>query len=107
MKQAILITAYKNLDFISNIIEHFDEYFDFYIHIDKKCKEDSSIFDKYNQVYVFKQYRIQWGGLNHCKAIFLLMSKAFEKRYGFYHLITGSDYPIKSLNEFKTFFEKY
>ncbi len=38
MQQAILITAYKNIAHLREIIDFFDDDFLFYIHIDKKSK---------------------------------------------------------------------
>lgn len=105
MKQAILITAYTQLEFLNEIIGFFDEDFDFYIHIDKKTKtEDLSYLDKPN-VKLYSKYRIQWGSEKHLRAIVLLMEEAWKNGgYSYYHLITGSDYPIKPLVEFKAFF---
>lgn len=109
MKQAILITAYRDLKFICSIIEYFDndDDFEFYIHIDRKCREDSSVFSKYKHVYVYSCYKIVWGSVNHSKAILYLMQKALKGNAEFFHLITGSDYPVKKLSEFKSFFEKH
>jgi len=106
MKQAILITAYKDLDFITQVISVFDDDFTFFIHIDKKCKEDFTVFSKYKNVFLFNKYRIEWGGSNHLMAILLLIKEAHKTgQFDYYHLITGSDYPIKPLSEFKAFFE--
>lgn len=105
MKQAILITAYKDLDFIEEIIDYFDSDFDFFIHIDKKCKEDQCMLSKHPNVCVFSSFKIEWGSVNHLKSILLLLKNAHQKdRYSYYHLITGSDYPIQSLEQFKHFF---
>ena len=105
MKQAILITAYTQLEFLDEIIRFFDEDFDFYIHIDKKTKTgDLSFLDKPN-VKVYSKYRVQWGSEKHLRAIVLLMEEAWKNGgYSYFHLITGSDYPIKPLAEFKSFF---
>ncbi|MDD4489405.1 MAG: beta-1,6-N-acetylglucosaminyltransferase [Paludibacter sp.] len=108
MKQAILITAYKDLDFLSEIISYFDDDFYFFIHIDKKCKEDTSGLNHFNQVYVYHNYHIEWGGSNHLMAILLLIREAYKKHeYEYFHLITGSDFPVKPLSAFKDFFEKH
>ena len=104
MKQAILITAYKDLSFLQRIVSCFDEDFDFYIHIDKKCKEPNPVFEC-GHVIVLKKYRIEWGSERHLWAMFDLLEMACKKGgYSYYHIITGSDYPIKALSEFKSFF---
>ncbi len=105
MKQAVLITAYCQLAFLKEIVGFFDDQFDFYIHIDKKTKkEDLSYLDLPN-VKVYSRYRVQWGSEKHLRAIVFLMKEAHKcGGYSYYHLITGSDYPIKSLTNFKSFF---
>lgn len=107
MKQAILITAYTQLEFLYRIIDYFDGDFDFYIHIDKKTESKSLCFENRTNVKVYSKYRIQWGSETHLKAIIFLMEEAWKGgNYSYYHLITGSDFPIKPLAEFKSFFSK-
>lgn len=105
MKQAILITAYCQLEFLKEIVGFFDDHFDFYIHIDKKSpKKDIPFMDMPN-VKVYSKYRVQWGSEKHLRAIVFLMEEANKVGdYSYYHLITGSDYPVKSLSEFLSFF---
>lgn len=43
--QAILITAYKNFDYLCSLAENLVDNFDVYIHIDKKSKERKSIIE--------------------------------------------------------------
>ncbi len=106
MKHAVLITIYKDLFFIKKIIEYFDKDFTFYIHIDRKSKENYAFFELYENVKIFRKYRIEWGGSNHLKAIIYLLDQASsDDEFDYYHLITGSDYPIQTLDSFKRFFE--
>lgn len=105
MKQAILITAYHQIDLLRTIISFFDDDFDFYIHIDKKCKENWSDLKNNPHVYICSKYKIFWGSEYHLFAIMDLIKESYKRGpYSYYHLITGSDYPIKSLSEFKSFF---
>lgn len=106
MKQAILITAYKDLPFLQRIVSCFNEDFDFFIHIDRKCREAIPVFSC-NHVRVFRKYSIEWGSERHLWAMFDLLEQAHnEGKYSYYHIITGSDYPIKPLSEFKSFFSE-
>jgi hypothetical protein len=108
MKQALLITAYKDLPFLSLLLDYFDEDFDFYIHIDRKCKENDTFLKKDPRVHIYKKYQIEWGGSNHIFAIVLLIQEACKtQKYGYFHLITGSDLPVKPLSVFKQFFEEH
>jgi len=107
MKQAILITAYKDLLFIERIFRRFDEDFLFFVHVDSKTPAgELAAFrakcSRYSNVrQVTSAYRVNWGGLNHLKAILLLAEAALEAGAGYFHLITGQDYPVKSLAAFK------
>ncbi len=105
MKQAILITAYKNDGQVLDIINYFPSNFNFYIHVDKRSPIDlESLKNSRNKnVFVCNKYRVNWGGLNHLKAILSLSAEALQnKENSFFHLITGEDYPIKSVNHFES-----
>lgn len=109
--QAILITAYKNYHHLEDLVNFFDGSFNIYIHIDKKSsisKENlNKLSSKERVQYVSQQYKINWGGINHLKAILDLIKEAINnKENEYFHLITGHDYPIKPLEEFSQFFEK-
>lgn len=109
--QAILITAYKNYHHLEDLVNFFDGSFNIYIHIDKKSsisKENlNKLSSKERVQYVSQQYKINWGGINHLKAILELTKEAVNnKENKYFHLITGHDYPIKPLEEFSQFFEK-
>ena len=109
MSQAILITAYKNYQHLIQIIEFFDSNFEIYIHIDKKrsiSKMELQILENYEIVrLVSRKYKVNWGGLNHLKAILFLSEKALENPNNYYyHLISGHDFPIKKSRFFLDFF---
>lgn len=106
MKHCILMTVYKDVEQINRIIEFAPENFDFYVHIDKKSKLTRSDISK--RANVFSEYRIYWGAVEHLKAFLFLMNKAFhsEKRYDFYHLITGQDFYATSFDNFEKLLEK-
>lgn len=108
MKQAILITAYKNIPQLIELLDSFDENFQFYIHIDRKSKIPSDEIDaltKRSDVKcVSRKYKISWGGLNHLLAILdLLKLASLDEGIGHFHLITAQDYPIKSNGEIVSF----
>ncbi len=109
--QAILITAYKNIEHLEEIIHFFDKGFNIYIHIDKKSGIEQEKIDSLskhkNVIYISQQYKINWGGLNHLLAILDLTQHAFADTHNeYFHLITGHDFPIKSINTFSDFFNK-
>lgn len=106
--QAILITAYKNYHHLKDLVDFFDDRFNIYIHIDKKSsisKDDIERLSLRKGVqYISQHYKINWGGINHLKAILELAAKAIDNSDNTYcHLITGHDYPIASLDKFADF----
>ncbi|WP_274475887.1 beta-1,6-N-acetylglucosaminyltransferase [Mangrovimonas aestuarii] len=109
MKQAILITAYKNLHHLKDIILFFDdEDFELFIHIDKKSVLSVSEIEKlraYKHVtLISRKYKVNWGGVNHLKCILHLSQQALNNgELKYFHLISGHDFPIKTLQEFKDF----
>ena len=110
MKQAILITAYKDFKQLIYLVNLFDNTFNIYIHIDKKSKlnkENLVVLQECPYVrYVGCFYKINWGGVNHLKAYLELCKLAFQdKDNQYFHLITGQDYPIKSIKYFNEFFK--
>lgn len=53
-----------------------------------------------------QKYKTNWGGFNILKTELYLIKEALRDDCNYIHLISGQDYPIKSLAEFKYFFEK-
>jgi hypothetical protein len=104
MKQAILITAYKNLDHLAEIVDYFPkDCFDFYIHYDKKSKIDKDDLRVLDVKFLSRKYKVNWGGRNHLKSILLLAKKALQnKDIAFFHLISGQDFPVKEPSYFTT-----
>ena len=100
-RQAVLITAYKNIEQIIDIIDYLGDGFEFYIHIDKKSTMDLSLIEDIDYVHIFKNFYINWGSVNHLKSILLLSREALaDKRNEYFHLITGQDFPVKPVNYF-------
>jgi hypothetical protein len=105
-KQAILITAYKNFGQLMQLINFFDDSFNIYVHIDKKNRPEKSIEEKIRAFKTVKllsyQYKVNWGGRNHLKAYLLLAEEALkDEENKYFHLITGQDFPVQSLQYIK------
>lgn len=105
-KHAILVTAYRDFDHLNTIISFFDDDYRFYIHIDTKSKIDISLFktikDNPKVNFIIQKYAVNWGGFSHLKSILLLCNHAVKyQKHDYYHLISGSDFPVKSLKYFK------
>lgn len=101
MQQAVLVTAYTNMNHLFEIVDFLTGDFVFYIHIDKKSnvsnEEILNLRKKRNVVLVSQKYDVNWGSINHLKAILYLLQNALEDTSNtYFHLITGHDFPIKS-----------
>ncbi|WP_172443331.1 beta-1,6-N-acetylglucosaminyltransferase [Nonlabens agnitus] len=108
MKQAILITAYKDFPQLERLTSEFDERFNIYIHIDKKSSLTSierNVFLRNGNIkYLGQDYRVNWGGLNHLRAYLQLVQVALKNLDNqYFHLITGQDFPIQS----NSYFDRY
>lgn len=103
MRQAILITAYKNIEQLLEIINYFPSSFNFYVHADRRSLlEPKLIKVGRKNVHVYKKYLVNWGGYNHLQAIAFLAREALkEEGNGFFHLISGQDFPIRPVNFFE------
>ncbi|WP_242155161.1 beta-1,6-N-acetylglucosaminyltransferase [Aestuariivivens sediminis] len=110
MIHTILITAYKNLSQLEQLVDFFEESsFRIYIHLDKKGRYDETVLERIKnkaQVQMLVQkYRVNWGGVNHLKAYLLLAQEALlTESSSYFHLITGQDFPIVSKTKFLSFF---
>lgn len=112
IRHAILITAYTDFFHLINLVKSFDGRFDVYIHIDKKAyinNDCSQVLSSCTNVKIVKKvYSVEWGGRNHVDAILWLCKQAVEhskKDVSFFHLISGADLLVRSLDEFCNFFE--
>ena len=94
MRHAILMTAYRDAALINYLIEQYPDDFQIYIHIDQKSEMAVSDIVKKNNVCIYKEFVVNWGGLNHVKAMLFLLRKALENDCDYYHWVTGQCLPI-------------
>lgn len=99
-KQAIIITVYKNWEYLEKLVRMLYLEFDIYIHVDKKSKEiqnnEITILETKYKCNVIKKYEICWGGINHLYAVIDLLKLAIKRSYLYYHIISGEDIPVCS-----------
>ncbi len=94
------------------IVRFFQEEFYIYIHYDTKGtiapEEVTALRAMRNVRLVASRYSINWGGYNVLKGVIYLMRMAAKEGLAdYYHLISGQDFPTKSPEEFKVFFEQH
>ena len=93
---------------LEKLVNYFDNDFEVFIHIDKRCKERLSLIEGREHLHIFRTYAVEWGDYKHLLAIVMLMRKAYQHTdLEYFHLITGSDYPAMPPAQFKTFCEEH
>ncbi|MBD7916453.1 N-acetylglucosaminyltransferase [Clostridium sp. Sa3CUN1] len=104
MKMAVIIQCHKNSDIINRIIDFFDDDFDLYIHVDKKSNIISGINIKKNVFILEERKNVMWGRFSQVEATIELFKSIKNKNYKYIHFLSGEDYPVKSLDYIKEFF---
>lgn len=110
---AFLIAAHNNWGQLGDLLSMLDnELSDIYIHIDKKVQfrvEDRDALIKrtqFSKVTFCERYSVSWGGDSLINATLSLLKEATKKKHEYYHLISGADLPLKSINEIEVFFKE-
>lgn len=100
MKHCIIMTAYKDVGMINKIIARTPDDWGIYIHLDRKSDIKVSEID--SRAKTFKKYKIYWGGVEHIKAVLMLLREAINMGvdYDYFHIITGQDYFVTDPGKF-------
>lgn len=103
MKQhAFLITAYRSPDLLNRLLSRYAHTIPCYVHVDRKARMQPEELLQHPNICIIKQFRVNWGGINHWLAFLELMKQAAADGYDYYHLITGQDYVVAPLYDFDT-----
>src|SRR5690242_10823245 len=106
MKHAAIITAYTDYPMLHRLVQRLDgTFFKPFIHVDSRSnaiglREVADL----NSLgcTVSKIYTVRWGSFTHLQAILHLMREASAVGgFDYFHLISGQDYPLKTVDEFK------
>ncbi len=109
--QALVITAYQDFPMLERLIGRFVD-FHVYIHIDKKTvrlhrEQVSALKKKFIQkdnVHFYTRYTVGWGSYNHLLAVLYLLKKVARNDFVTYvHIISGQDYPARTIADFSVF----
>lgn len=112
-KHAYLIVAHTNWWMLEKLICALDyKDNDIFLHIDKKAKdfplEYFQSLCQYSNIFIYQEYKVKWGNYSQVETELFLYKKAVQYReYEFYHLLSGSDFPVKSQKYIHDFFSKY
>lgn len=108
MKMAIIMQCHRNSDQVNRIIDFFnDKDIDIYIHIDKKSNIQQEIKKRDNVFILNNSIDVRWARYSQVEATLCLMKQVqlSKKTYKYIHFISGQDYPVKSIEYIKEFFE--
>lgn len=115
-KHACLIMAHHHFDFLKELLSSLDDCRnDIYLHIDQKAGEFTpDMFSdvlKKSRLFFTERLDVHWGGYSQIACELLLIKAAVNSSpkgtYTYYHLLSGSDLPLKSQDEIHAFFEQH
>jgi hypothetical protein len=113
MKHAYLIIAHNQIDQLKRLICALDySENDLFIHIDKKSRmtpDDFSQMITTCGLFFIPRIKVTWGGYSQVECELNLLRAAYERNenYGYYHLLSGVDFPVKSHEYISDFFQKH
>lgn len=109
MKHAYLIMAHNNWKVLRVLLELLDDHRnDIFLHIDVKkvlpdfCKNVL----KHSQLTIINPIKVYWADYTQVEATMRLLKAAHTRgEYSYYHLLSGTDLPIKTTEQIYSFFE--
>ncbi len=108
---AYLIIAHDQLELLEKLVEALDDRDnDIYIHLqctDKAVPARISQIVQHSNIYFIKPGQISWGAYSQIDCEMRLFEEAVKKgKYEYLHLLSGTDFPLKSQREIHQFFER-
>ena len=112
MVHAFLITAYKDVPRLRQLVRALGPEAHVYIHFDRKSRVDKAeldgLLDEENVNALSRKYRVNWGSMAHLKAILHLARLAVDDGEAEHlHLISGSDHPLLGPAAFDAWMEAH
>lgn len=110
MKHAYLIIAHGEFKVLLKLISILDDVRnDIYVHFDKKVKKIPTINVSHSNLYLTnKRVDVRWGNVSQIECEYVLLECAYHNGpYGFYHIISGVHFPLKSQSEIHSILASY
>ena len=108
MKHAYLIMAHDQFLSLKELVSFLDDNRnDIYIHFDKKVKTLPELSTRFSKLEIIdNRVNVIWGDVSQIKAEYALYQASFkEGKYAYYHLISGTHFPLKSNDNLHNWFE--
>lgn len=107
MKQCLIITAYKSVEMLRCLLKSTYDHFYCYVHVDKEKWPSFEVLKKeFCDVVFLHDYAVKWGGQEHLEVVLKMLNMSLGKEYSYVHIISGEDYPTKSVEEIIAKFDK-
>ena len=111
-KHAYLIMAHTQPELLKKLLSMLDdERNDIYLHIDSKAKDyplqEVTAVVKKSKCILTERTDVKWGSYSQINCEMVLLKEAVKTEHAYYHLLSGMDLPIKSLDKIFAFFDKY
>lgn len=111
-RHAYLIMAHHQFAFLKELLLSLDdERNDIYLHIDQKASNfDFLAFSnilKKSALYFTERLNVHWGGYSQTACELVLLKASVPRHYTYYHLLSGSDFPLKTQDEIHQFFKEH
>lgn len=112
MKHAFLIMAYNNWNQLKTLISLLDDSRNsIYVHVDAKSTEfPISFFNNavsHATLEFIPRIRVTWGGSSQIDCEISLLSHALESHSDYYHLLSGMDLPLHTMDYIDNFFKQH
>lgn len=110
-KHAYLIMAHGQFEQLKKLILLLDDpRNDIYVHIDAKSHDfNQTQFGNLTTqagLFFIKRKRVTWGAYSQIRCELELLESATKEYHDYYHLLSGSDLPIKTQDEIHAFFDE-
>lgn len=113
---AVMIIAHNQFDLLEKLISALDDKRnDIFVHIDAEADnfdfEHFRKIPKYSEIHFTDRINVTWGDFSQVEAEMILLNASVNnetenKKYSYFHLISGCDLPIKSNDEIHRFFDE-
>lgn len=108
MKHAYLIMAHNQFLALKELVSALDDVRnDIYIHFDKKVKKLPNLNTRFSKLEVLEErINVIWGDISQIKAEYALFkASSRQNKYSYYHLISGTHFPLKSNDDIHKWFD--
>src|SRR5664280_2591372 len=111
-RHAYLILAHHQAPLLGKLLRLLDDdRNDVFVHVDAKAKgfveADLRTIVTNSRLHFTKRTRVMWGSYSMINAELLLLRSAVPNNYAYYHLLSGSDLPLRTQKSIHDFFEEH